>query len=157
YLHKAMVDRMQVVADAAKYRPPALADAVLLDAPCTATGTLRRHPDGKWTKQPGDVATMAAVQARLLDAAIAMLKPGGMLVYCVCSMEAEEGPGQIDRLLAARADVRRAPVTATEMAGLEDAILSAGDVQTLPCMAGGMGGGMDGGMDGFFISRLVRV
>jgi 16S rRNA (cytosine967-C5)-methyltransferase len=82
-----------VCADASDWRPPTLFDAVLLDAPCTATGTLRRHPDAAWLRRPSDVPACAALQSQLFAAAAAMLKPGGKLVYAVCSLEPEEGPG----------------------------------------------------------------
>jgi len=132
-------------------------DRVLLDAPCTATGTLRRHPDGKWMKSEGDVANLAALQERLLHAAINYLKPGGTLVYCVCSMEEAEGPDQIERLLKSGAPVTRDPIRRDELHGLHEALLDTGDVQTLPFHGGGPGGGPGGGMDGFFISRLKRL
>lgn len=138
-----------VAADAGALAIDAPVDRVLLDAPCTATGTLRRHPDGKWTKRAEDVAAMAAVQARLLDAAVRYLKPGGTLVYCVCSLEAAEGPDRIAQLLASSAPVERAPIAANEVCGLAEIILPVGDAQTLPHHAGGM--------DGFFISRLRRL
>ena len=79
-----------VVADALNFEAPPF-DAVLLDAPCTATGTIRRHPDVAWIKRPGDLAQLVKLQAQLLDKAIALTRPGGLLVYCACSLEPEEG------------------------------------------------------------------
>jgi len=138
-----------IAADGAAVPLDTAVDRVLLDAPCTATGTLRRHPDGKWIKAPADVAAMADLQARLLAAAVDYLKPGGTLVYCVCSLEAAEGPDQIARLLASGAPVERIPVCSREVHGLGEAILPEGDIQTLPFHGSGM--------DGFFISRLRRL
>ncbi len=138
-----------VVADAGVVALNAPFDRVLLDAPCTATGTLRRHPDGKCIKSPEDVAAMAKIQARLLAAAVDYVKPGGTLVYCVCSLEAAEGPDRIARLLASGAAVERVVIKPAEIHGLAETLLPQGDVQTLPCHAGGM--------DGFFISRLRRL
>lgn len=141
-----------VEADAAAWRPEEAFDAVLLDAPCTATGTLRRHPDGMRLKGPGDVAALADQQAALLRAALAMLKPGGTLVYCVCSLEPEEGAAQVDRLLASEPGVRRQPIAAAEIGGLAELLTTAGDLRTLPCHLADQGG-----MDAFFAARLVKA
>ena len=140
-----------VEADAAAWRPVEPVDAVLLDAPCTATGTLRRHPDGLRLKGPGDVAALADQQQALLLAALAMLKPGGILVYCVCSLEPQEGEGQVERLLASGAAVARDPIAPTELPGLEMALTAQGEVRTLPHYLEDQGG-----MDAFFIARLRR-
>ena len=144
-----------VCADVTQFTPAAPADIVLLDAPCSSTGTIRRHPDIAWLKTPDDVATAAALQARLLNTAISMLIPGGTLVYAVCSLQPEEGPAQIDALLADAADIVRSPVTSGELPGLDGlsptAITPEGDVRTLPCHLGTVGG-----MDGFYIARLQR-
>jgi len=138
--------------DVAGWAPPAPFDAILLDAPCTATGTFRRHPDGPHQKGPGDVAYLADQQHALLKAALSFVKPGGMLVYCVCSLEAEEGEGQIRRLIDAGLPVERHPVGPEELPGLEMTITPQGDVRTLPQYL------LDkGGMDAFFISRLRRT
>lgn len=140
-----------VETDVAGWQPPAPFDAVLLDAPCTATGTFRRHPDGPHQKGPGDVAYLADQQHMLLKAAAAMLKPGGTLVYCVCSLEPQEGEGQIDRLLASGVSLVRDPITAAEVPGLEQALTAQGEIRTLPHYLGDKGG-----MDAFFIARLRR-
>lgn len=141
-----------VEADAAAWRPAELFDAVLLDAPCTATGTLRRHPDGLRLKGPGDVAALADQQAALLRASLDMLKPGGILVYCVCSLEPQEGAAQIERLLAADATLRRLPITSEEVGGLAELISPDGDLRTLPCHLA-----EQGGTDAFFAARLVKA
>lgn len=141
-----------VGADAATWRPPALADSVLLDAPCSATGTIRRHPDALWTKSPADVERLVDIQARLLRAAIEMVKPGGTVVYCTCSLQPEEGPHQIARLLADGAPVERVPVGADEVGGLAEALTPDGDLRTLPCHWADKGG-----MDGFYACRLRKA
>ncbi|MGE4279718.1 MAG: RsmB/NOP family class I SAM-dependent RNA methyltransferase [Magnetospirillum sp.] len=140
-----------VETDVAGWAPPAPFDCVLLDAPCTATGTFRRHPDGPHQKGPGDVAYLADQQHALLKAAAAMLKPGGTLVYCVCSLEPQEGEGQIERLLAGETGLVRDPILGSEVPGLEQAVTAQGEIRTLPHYLGDKGG-----MDAFFIARLRR-
>lgn len=141
-----------VAADAAAWAPGETFDAVLLDAPCSATGTLRRHPDVARHKSPADVTKLSAAQARLFEAATALLAPGGMLVYCVCSLEPQEGIDQIDRALAAGAPLERVAIRPDEVGGLAESITPAGDLRTLPCHLG-----EKGGMDAFFAARLRRV
>ncbi|MEW5728328.1 MAG: RsmB/NOP family class I SAM-dependent RNA methyltransferase [Pseudomonadota bacterium] len=140
-----------VVADAARWRPEAPFDAILLDAPCSATGTLRRHPDAAWLKRPEDVIKLAGVQDALLDAAADMLAPGGVLVYCVCSLQPEEGPGRIAGFLG-RAPVCLDPIRPAEVGGLAELVTPEGFLRTLPCALAA-----DGGMDGFFAARLIRT
>ncbi|BAF90696.1 rRNA SAM-dependent methyltransferase [Azorhizobium caulinodans ORS 571] len=130
-------------------------DAILLDAPCTATGTLRRHPDIAWAKRPSDVATLAAVQAGLIDHALDLLKSGGLLVYATCSLEPEEGEAQVARVLAARNDVERVPLKPEEMEGLAPYITPEGDLRTLPCDLV-RGEPERSGLDGFFAARLRK-
>jgi len=141
-----------VVADAVDWMPPEQFDAVLLDAPCTATGTLRRHPDIAWTKSPDDVVRLAALQGRLLEAALRIVKPGGMLVYATCSLQPEECEQRIAALLAAGAGAERLPAGPGEFPGLEVAITAAGDLRTLPCHWS-----ESGGIDGFYACRLRRI
>ncbi|MFQ5775874.1 MAG: RsmB/NOP family class I SAM-dependent RNA methyltransferase [Kiloniellaceae bacterium] len=141
-----------VVADAAAWRPPAPAEAVLLDAPCTATGTLRRHPDVAHLKGPGDLAALTDLQDRLLVAALEMVAPGGVLVYAACSLQPEEGPARIAALLRAGAPIERAPVTAAEAGGLGELVSPEGDLRTLPCHLAELGG-----LDGFYACRLRRL
>ena len=140
-----------VIADAATWRPNEKVPIVLLDAPCTATGTIRRHPDIQHLKLPEDVARLVPLQARLLDAAVDMLAPDGTLVYGVCSLEAEEGPRQIDALLA-RAPVTRKPIAASEIGGLAQCLTRDGDLRTLPCHLADRGG-----LDGFYAARLIKT
>jgi 16S rRNA (cytosine967-C5)-methyltransferase len=140
-----------VVADAVQWQPPAAVDAVLLDAPCSATGTIRRHPDIAWLKRPGDVAKLAQLQDRLLAAAVNCLAPGGRLVFCTCSLQPEEGPARVAALLAAGAPVEREPIEAGEIAGQCQFITGEGDLRTLPCHWP-----QAGGLDGFYAARLRR-
>src|SRR6202030_3808000 len=92
-------------------------DAVLLDAPCSSTGTIRRHPDVPWLKQPGDIARLAEFQGRLLAHAAALTKEGGTLVYCTCSLEPEEGKDIVAGLLARETSFLRAPLGEGEIPG----------------------------------------
>jgi 16S rRNA (cytosine967-C5)-methyltransferase len=142
------------VADALSFEAAPF-DAVLLDALCTATGTIRRHPDVAWTKRLGDLAPLAALQAQLLDKAVALTKPGGLIVYCTCSLEPEEGESHIAALLRRNPDVRRAPIEAQEIGGLAECVSPAGDLRTLPCHLRGSTPRMSG-LDGFFAARLKR-
>ena len=141
-----------ITADAATWRPDSLADGVLLDAPCSGTGTIRRHPDIARTKRPDDVARLAGLQTRLLDNALAMVKPGGLVIYAACSLEREEGKGQTEALLARRHDVEIVPVTAGEIGGDSSLIDGAGALRTLPSHWHERGG-----VDGFYAVRLRRI
>jgi 16S rRNA (cytosine967-C5)-methyltransferase len=141
-----------VAADASAWQPPRLFDKVLLDAPCSATGTLRRHPDVAWIKQPEDIGKLAAAQDRLLAAASRMVRPGGTLVFCTCSLQPEEGPARIERFLRSDARFRREPVEASEVGGLGELVSAEGDMRSLPCHLAEIGG-----MDGFFAARLYRI
>jgi 16S rRNA (cytosine967-C5)-methyltransferase len=130
-------------------------DAVLLDAPCTATGTIRRHPDVAWVKRASDIGALAAVQAKMLDRSVAMLRPGGRLIYCTCSLEPEEGEAQITALLRRNPDVVRNKITAKEIFGLDECITPAGDLRTLPIHLPNSEPRL-GGLAAFFAARLVR-
>lgn len=134
------------------FAPGRAFDAVLLDAPCTATGTLRRHPDIAWTRGEADVAEMALQQRILLGHAARHLRPGGMLVYCTCSLEPEEGERQADRFLADHRDFARRPLDPVGLGLPREAQSAAGDLRTLPSMLA-----ESGGMDGFFAARFVKA
>lgn len=144
-----------VAADLVKWEPAQEFDAVLLDAPCSSTGTIRRHPDIPWLKQELDIATLAALQAKMLDRAAAWVKPGGALVYCTCSLEPEEGESQVKPFLARHPDFSLAPIEPHEIAGLAELITPAGTLRTLPCQGFGDAPILRG-MDGFFAARFVR-
>lgn len=144
-----------IAADATQWRPKEPADAVLLDAPCTATGTIRRHPDIPRRRREADIASATALQDRLLLAAVNMVRPGGTIIYAVCSLEPEEGTARIDALLASGAPVTLDPMSGEdwpELDGLDPAAITpAGTLRTLPCHWSERGG-----MDGFFAARLIR-
>jgi 16S rRNA (cytosine967-C5)-methyltransferase len=131
-------------------------DAVLVDAPCSSTGTIRRHPDVGWLKTEADLAQLVDLQRRLLDRAVAITHPGGTIVYCVCSLEPEEGEQQIEALLARETGVRREPVAAGEVPGIADFLKSNGDLRTLPSHWSGPDPRL-AGLDGFFAARLERI
>src|SRR3981189_2260996 len=130
-------------------------DGVLVDAPCTSTGTIRRHPDVAWLRQEADIAALSALQKRLLQRAVTLLKPGGTLVYCTCSLEPEEGEQAIASLLATESGMRRVPVEADEVAGLSEILTADGDLRTLPCHLPHADPRL-GGLDGFYAARLVK-
>ena len=145
-----------IAADVLEWQPDSAPfDAVLLDAPCSSTGTIRRHPDVPWLKGEADIATLAALQPKLLDRALTLLKPGGIMVYCVCSLEPEEGVEQIAALLARDMSVARKPVTAEEVGGQADFITPDGDLRTLPLHLPDPDPRW-GGLDGFYAARLVK-
>ncbi len=146
-------DRVTIeVADATAWTPKELARFILLDAPCTATGTIRRNPDALSLKTPQDMAGLMVVQERLLKNAVGMLAPGGVLIYCTCSLQKDEGERQVQVLLNTGAPVKRLPIAASEVGGLDSLITPDGDVRALPYHMA-----MHGGMDGFYIARLVRI
>jgi len=131
-------------------------DAILLDAPCSATGTIRRHPDVAWTKSEEDIRKLSGLQTRLLDKAAQLLKPGGRLVYCTCSLEAEEGERQATGFLSRHPGFVRQPVQPDEIGGLAGCLTPEGDVRTLPCHLVSPEHER-GGLDGFFIARFVKA
>jgi 16S rRNA (cytosine967-C5)-methyltransferase len=128
------------------------APLVLIDAPCTATGTIRRHPDLPWIKGAADVTVSAAAAYEILESGAAMVEPGGTLVFAVCSLEREEAEEQIAAFLSAHPEFARAPVTAQELFGHSEWITPDDDLRTLPCHFSDKGG-----MDGFYAARLRRV
>ena len=130
-------------------------DAVLIDAPCLATGTIRRHPDIPWLKNEIELIRLAALQARLLDRAAELVRPGGTLVYCTCSLEAEEGEQAIAALLARNPALQRRPIEAGEIGGLAECISPAGDLRTLPCHLPDPEPRM-AGLDGFYAARITK-
>lgn len=138
-----------VAADAEAWDDDRRFDAVLLDAPCTATGTFRRNPDVLWASKPADVAKLADVQHRLLDAAAGRLGPGGRLVYCVCSLEREEGETQILAFLRRNPSFATEPADAAALGVPPASVTAEGWLRLLPQHR-------PGGQDGFFAARLVR-
>ncbi|MGO8925183.1 MAG: RsmB/NOP family class I SAM-dependent RNA methyltransferase [Xanthobacteraceae bacterium] len=130
-------------------------DAVLLDAPCSATGTIRRHPDVPWLKDANDIVKLSALQRRLLDRALALTKPGGTLVYCTCSLELDENEAIVADLLARAPKARRAPIAAAEVFGCAEFISKDGDLRTLPCHFADSDSRF-AGIDGFYAARLLK-
>lgn len=149
-----------VTADAVQWRPEQPADAVLLDAPCSATGTIRRHPDVAWIKRAEEVTALASAQRRLLAAAAEMVRPGGILVYCVCSLQPEEGSDHVAWVRESGARLQPEAVTPAllEMAGEQmprswsATVLSDGRLRTFPFLLSEAGG-----MDGFYGVRMRRL
>jgi 16S rRNA (cytosine967-C5)-methyltransferase len=138
-----------VLADATAWQPARGFDAILLDAPCSATGTIRRHPDVVQLKRPRDIAQFTQQQDRLLQAAADRLLPGGRLVYAVCSLQPEEGPARVEAAL--QMGLRLDPFTKPELAGLPQALTSEGHLRTHPGLWPERGG-----MDGFFAARFRK-
>ncbi|MCB1783534.1 MAG: 16S rRNA (cytosine(967)-C(5))-methyltransferase RsmB [Alphaproteobacteria bacterium] len=140
------------VADAAAWTPKTAPQNILLDAPCTATGTIRRHPDMPWLKTPRDLEQLSGTQTRLLAHAAEILNPGGTLIYCTCSLQKAEGEAQIENLLKQNPAIARNPVTPAEIGGHKEMLDENGDVRLLPGHLKS-----HGGIDGFFIARLQKT
>jgi 16S rRNA (cytosine967-C5)-methyltransferase len=144
-----------VVADATEWQAEPF-DAVLVDAPCSSTGTIRRHPDVPWLKRPEDLAKLASLQRRLLDRAVGLTKPGGTIVYCTCSLEPEEGVEAVNALLQREPGLRRIAISADEVGGLAQLLTPDGDLRSLPCHLPDPDPQMSG-LDGFYAARLQRT
>jgi 16S rRNA (cytosine967-C5)-methyltransferase len=144
-----------VIADASNWDAGPF-DAVLLDAPCSATGTIRRHPDIPWQKHLADIAALTGLQTRLLDRAANLTRPGGLLVYATCSLEPEEGEQQIETFLSRHTDFARAPIAPAELEGLTEFLSPAGDLRSLPFHVAAAVPGLSG-CDGFYSARLRRI
>lgn len=140
-----------ICADARAWRPEASVAGVLLDAPCSATGTIRRHPELPWIRDMGAITRNAALSADLLDAAWAMVAPGGTLVFAVCSLEREEGEDQVAAFARRHEDVRILAIDPTRYGLPAEAAGRAGGLRILPSMLADQGG-----MDGFFVAVLQR-
>ncbi len=144
-----------VCADATAWMPEQHFDAVLLDAPCSSTGTIRRHPDVPWLKGEADILKLAGLQRRLIDRAVALLKTGGTLIYCTCSLEPEECEDIVAALLAREPGMRRAPLAVADVFGCGAFINKQGDLRTLPCQLADADSRF-AGLDGFYAARLVK-
>jgi 16S rRNA (cytosine967-C5)-methyltransferase len=151
-LQRLSLEAEFVVGDARDWRPAAPAPFVLLDAPCSATGTIRRHPELPWIKNASDVTLCSQAAGELIDAAAEMTAVDGLLVFAVCSLEREEGPEQVDAFLQRHPDFARAAVRPDELFGHAEFVDANGDLRTLPCHLS-----QRGGMDGFYVARLRRV
>jgi 16S rRNA (cytosine967-C5)-methyltransferase len=144
-----------VEADATAWQGGAF-DGVLIDAPCSSTGTIRRHPDIAWLKHEADLAGLIGLQRRLLDHAVSLTRPRGLIVFCTCSLEPEEGEALIAELLAREPRVRRLPIDPAEVSGQGELISAAGELRTLPSHFPAPDPRL-AGLDGFYAVRLERV
>lgn len=154
-LERLKLEAEIVIADALDYRPGAPFDAILVDAPCSSTGTIRRHPDVAWTKTPDDVAKLAALQRRMLDHAATLLAPGGTLVFANCSLDPSEGEDMVRSFLADRPEFAIAPAHADQIGGHEELIAPEGWLRTTPAdLPAPDGNAALSGCDGFFAVRL---
>ena len=151
-LERLHLDAKLVVKDVRDFQPESPAPYVLLDAPCSATGTIRRHPELPWIKGANDVTLCAQAAGELLDAAADMTAKGGLLVFAVCSLEREEGLEQIDDFLRRRPEFAREMIAPEDIFGLSALVDASGDLRTLPCHFA-----QKGGMDGFYAARLRRA
>ncbi|HTV37151.1 MAG TPA: RsmB/NOP family class I SAM-dependent RNA methyltransferase, partial [Xanthobacteraceae bacterium] len=131
-------------------------DAVLLDAPCSSTGTIRRHPDLPWLKRASDITALARVQSQLIEHALALTKQGGTVVYCTCSLEPEESEDVVTALLHREQGVRRMPISADEVFGRAEFLSKEGDLRTLPCQLPDTDSRLSG-LDGFYAVRLQKL
>jgi 16S rRNA (cytosine967-C5)-methyltransferase len=154
-LSRLQLNAEVIAADATQWQGGPF-DAVLLDAPCSSTGTIRRHPDIPWLKSEADLAKLTALQARLLDHAMTLLKPGGMLVYCTCSLEREEGEDQVAALLTRQTGLRLDPIRADEIGGQAEFLTARGELRTLPCHWSDPEPRI-AGLDGFYAARIVKA
>jgi len=155
-LARLKLEAETVVADVFKWEPDEPFDAILLDAPCSATGTIRRNPDIPYLKKAADIPSLAELQETMLAKALDLLKPGGTLVYCTCSLEPAEGPAQIRTILGRRDDIVHQPIEASEIAGRAEWLDNSGALRTLPHYLQLSDPDLSG-MDGFYAARLVKT
>lgn len=142
-----------ICADALEWEPiQSDFDIVLLDAPCSATGTFRRHPDVLYNRTPKDVANLVRLQDKLLAKAASFVRPGGTLIYCTCSLMPKEGQPRVDKFLQNVPDFRLIPILKADGLALPEEAFSGGSLRSLPYYLEDKGG-----MDGFFIARLERT
>lgn len=144
-----------VHSDLMDFAPPELFDAVLLDAPCSSTGTVRRHPDVPWTKTPEDIARLAALQRRLLDRAFTLIRPGGIVLFSNCSLDPLEGEELVAGFLADTPGAELDPVSPQEIPGIAGFVTAEGMLRTTPAGLD-MGSPALSGLDGFFAARLKK-
>lgn len=143
-----------VVGDALSYAPREKFDAILLDAPCSATGTFRRHPEVLWHRNEKGIAERVALQRKMFAHAAGLLKPGGRMVYCVCSLERKEGEAQVEWAAKAHPELALKPIGAEELDGWASPANADGTLRITPAL--GLPGGVDGGLDGFFIALFEK-
>ena len=154
-LERLGLEAETIAVDLTKFEPSERFDAILLDAPCSSTGTTRRHPDVLWTKGAEDIAKLAALQERLLRHAVTLLNPGGLLVFSNCSLDPQEGEEVVARVLEDVRGVERVPIDTGKWPGMRQAITPLGEFRTLPTMLD-MPDGFAPGLDGFYAAVLRR-
>lgn len=147
-LNRLKLEAETVEVNMLKFQPEELFDAVLLDAPCSSTGTLRKHPDVCWTKDKQDIAKLAGLQEQMLRHAVTLVKSGGTIVFSNCSLDPSEGERMVAQVLASDPSLERVPTLASDFPGLEIAINADGDLRTTPDMFGGV--------DGFYAAVLRK-
>ncbi|MCI5045829.1 MAG: methyltransferase domain-containing protein [Aquisalinus sp.] len=150
-LERTKLTAETIKGDILNWQPDELADMVLLDAPCSATGTIRRHPDVVWNRTEDEVRNLAQQQGGFIDRAFEFLKPGGTLVYCVCSLQREEGEDQAKAALARHDQLELMPLTPDDLPELAEGITREGYLRTHPAMRV-----PEGSMDGFFAARFRK-
>ena len=155
-LERLRLEAKIVQADVLTYQPDELFDAILLDAPCSSTGTVRRHPDVPWTKSLADIEKLAALQTRMLEAAVRMVRPGGRVVFSNCSLDPAEGEELYRAFLAGTGDVEHEPVRPGEIAGDDEFLAEAGTLRTTPADLQ-LATPSVSGLDGFFAARFRRI
>ncbi|WP_284778240.1 RsmB/NOP family class I SAM-dependent RNA methyltransferase [Agrobacterium sp. lyk4-40-TYG-31] len=147
-LRRLKLEAETIESNMLKFQPEELFDAVLLDAPCSSTGTLRKHPDVCWTKDERDIAKLAGLQEQMLRHASTFVKSGGLVVFSNCSLDPSEGEEMVAKVLASSPDLERIPVSAQDFPGMEHAVNADGDLRTTPDMFGGV--------DGFYAAVLRK-
>lgn len=145
-----------IEADILEYQPEEKFDAVLLDAPCSSTGTIRRHPDILWTRSPEEITNLSRLQYQLLEKAKDFLKPGGIFVFSNCSMLKEEGEDMLAKVTKLLPDLELDVIKVGEVSGLEDCINGQGALRTLPYHLENSENPAHGGLDGFFVCRFIK-
>ena len=151
-LHRLNLQAEIIEDDAETWRPHSLADGVLIDAPCSATGTIRRHPEIIWQHSASDLTVLQEKQLNLLNAALEMVKTSGLIIYTVCSLDKDEGCRVVNKFLKKHKNVKKIPIKETELIGLPNLTSKSGDLRTMPYHLKEMGG-----MDGFYAVRLQRT
>lgn len=154
-LKRLRLEATVIATDLAKFEPEVPFDAVLLDAPCSSTGTVRRHPDVPWTKTPDDITKLAELQSRLLAETVRLVGPGGVIVFSNCSLDPAEGEAVAERFIAGTSGIEPFPIVAGEVAGIDGWITERGWLRTTPADMD-LGRPEISGMDGFFAARFRR-
>ncbi|MEZ5812369.1 MAG: RsmB/NOP family class I SAM-dependent RNA methyltransferase [Rhizobiaceae bacterium] len=154
-LRRLRLEATVIAADLTTFEPEMPFDAVLLDAPCSSTGTVRRHPDVPWTKTPDDIAKLADLQSRLLAETVRLTKPGGVIVFANCSLDPTEGEAVAEQFVGETPEVEALPVAPGEIAGIDGWITERGWLRTTPADMD-LGRPEISGMDGFFAARFRR-